>query len=171
MILARPEILRKIEKGEIKIEPFSESLVGPGSVDMRLGNEFRIFKRDIDRIRASEDVDHKKYTEKKVIDDNDSIRISPREVIFGITKEKLELADDICGWIQGRSRFGRIGLIIHMTASYIQPGSHNKQVLEISNMSPAPIELSPGIPICQVIFEETKGRARAKGRFQNQCNI
>lgn len=171
MILAKPEILRKIETGEIKIEPFNESLVGAGSVDMRLGNEFRVFKKDITRIRATDDVDHREYTEKKVIDERDYFVIEPGEVVFGITKEKIELADNICGWIEGRSRFGRIGLVVHMTAGYIQPGSHNRQVLEIGNFGPVPIEISPGVPVCQVIFEETRGKARPKGRFQGQEHV
>lgn len=171
MILTRAEILKKIETGELKIEPFNESLVGAGSIDMRLGNEFRVFKKNIDRIRASEDVDHKEYTEKRVIDEEDYFVISPGEIVFGITKEKIEFPDNICGWIEGRSRFGRIGLVVHMTAGYIQPGSHNRQVLEIGNFGPVPIEISPGVPICQVILEETKGRAIPKGRFQGQEHI
>lgn len=171
MILAKPAILKRIRTGEIGIRPFNESLVGAGSIDLRLGNEFRVFKEGVDRIRASDDIDYERYTEKKVIDDKDYLLISPGEVIFGITKERIELPDNICGWIQGRSRFGRIGLVIHMTASYIQPGSHNKQVLEIANMGPAPIEISPGVPICQIILEKTEGKARAEGKFQGQGHL
>ena len=74
------------------------------------------------------------------------------------------------GRIEGRSRFARIGLMTHVTAGLVQPGSNNKQVLEISNMSPMPIALHPGTKICQIILEKIEGKANYTGKFQNQTS-
>ena len=94
----------------------------------------------------------------------------PGELVHGITKEKVALSEDLVGWIEGRSRFARVGLMIHVTAGLVQPGCDNKQVLEISNMSPMPIALNPGTRICQIILEKIEGRARYKGRFKDQTH-
>ena len=85
-----------------------------------------------------------------------------------MTEENIKIADDICGWLEGRSRFARFGLMVHITASFIQPGVSNKQVLEMNNAGPMPIAIHPGIAICQIILEETVGTASYSGKFKSQ---
>jgi dCTP deaminase len=92
----------------------------------------------------------------------------PGELVHGITKELVALPDDVAGWIEGRSSFARMGLMIHMSAGLVQPGTRNKQVLEVSNLSPAPIALYPGTRICQLVLESVQGRAMYSGRYRRQ---
>lgn len=168
MILTKDEILKEIKKGRIKIKPFSKDQIGPASIDLSLGNEFRVFKQ-WKTAPVAEDVDYKKFT--KLIKVDKSRTLGPEEFILGLTKEKITLPENICGWLTGRSRFARLGLSIHITASFIQPGISNKQVLEIKNVSKMPLILYPGTRICQIILMKTAGKSKYKGRFAKQENL
>ena len=119
---------------------------------------------------AKEKVDYKKITKIIRVKDADYFLLMPGELVHGITKERLKLPDNLAGWIEGRSCYARIGLMIHVTAGLVQPGSNNKQVLEISNMSPMPIALYPGTRICQIVLETVKGKAKYRGKFKNQAH-
>ncbi len=166
-VLTHDEIIKRIEKGEIKIEPFEIKHVGPASIDLTLGYKFRIYKNLYKIVElASDKFDADSYSKLVII--KDSITLQPGQTILGITAEKLTLPPGICGWIQGRSRFARIGLMVHISSSFIQPGVSNQQVLEIFNAGPISIKLHPGIAICQIILEETLGEAFYTGNFQNQ---
>jgi len=167
-ILTRDKILKEIKKGRIKIEPFSESQIGPGSVDLHLGNEFLIFKKVHNIVDITDKVSHEDVTEKIFVKNGQRIILMPGETILGITKEKITLPENICGWLEGRSRFARLGLLVHISASFIQPGISNKQCLEITNFSPMPLGLYPETRICQFIFQKIEGRAKYKGIFEDQ---
>lgn len=167
-ILTHNKILEEIKKGNIKIEPFSKKQVGPASVDLHLGNTFRVFKREEETIRINSEVEVEKVTVLVKIEKDGYLLISPGQTVLGITREKLTLAPNICGWLEGRSRYSRIGLAVHITASFIQPGIDNHQVLEITNVGPNKIALYPKTPICQFIFERCEGKARYKGRYKGQ---
>ena len=164
MILTKKKILDAIRKKEIVISPFNKKNVGAGSIDLTIDNKFRIFKKNR-TIKLNENSDYKKYT--KLVKAS-KILIEPGEMILGITKEKIKLPQNLCGWLQGRSRFARLGLAVHVTASFVQPGSENKQVLEIINLGKNPIEIHAGDKICQLILERTEGKAKFKGKFVNQ---
>ena len=163
MILSRKTILEEIRRNNIKITPFNKKNVGPASIDVTLDNKFRTFNNK--KVILREDVDYKKYS-KLII--KKQIILRPGEFILGITREKIKLPDNICGWIYGRSRFARFGLNVHSVASFIQPGVNNKQVFEISNLSGMPLILKPGTKIAQIILERTEGRAKFRGKFNNQ---
>ncbi len=165
-ILTRNKILEKIKEGLIKIEPFNPEQIGPASIDLTLGDKFRVFKKVHDLVHLTESPDIDAVSE--VITVKDYLTLLPGQSVHGITIEKITLSSNICGWIQGRSRFARFGLMVHITASFIQPGVSNKQVLEMTNSGPMPIAIYPGIAICQIILEETTGEATYKGRFKNQ---
>ena len=87
---------------------------------------------------------------------------------MGMTLEKITLPDNICGRLEGRSRFARLGLLVHITASFMQPGISNHQVLEMYNASPFPLAIHPGTKICQFVFEYTVGEGHYRGRFARQ---
>lgn len=167
-ILIGKELKEAIESGRIKIEPFDGARIGPGSIDLTLGNDFRIFPKSEDVFQIRDDSSFEDITELISIKDGETITINPGEMILGITQEKITLPKNISGRLEGRSRFARFGLAVHVTASFMQPGISNRQVLEIVNLGHRPLALSPGIKICQFIFEECKGEAEYKGIFSEQ---
>jgi len=165
-VLTRGEILRLVQEGVIKIEPFSEEQVGPASVDLHLDNKFRVFRALPHIHPVTEDASYEDLTELVEVDDH--LLLLPGQAVHGITLEKITLPDNLCGRLEGRSRFARVGLMVHMTAGFMQPGISNKQVLEMINVGPVPLAIYPGTAICQFIFEECKGSAHYRGRFENQ---
>lgn len=165
MILTKRVILDEIKQGRIKISPFDKRAVGPASVDLTLGGYIRVFKK-ADNIPMTRQIDYKKYTKKVSI--RKGYILEPGELVLGITKEHITLPDDVCGWLQSRSRFARVGLIVHMTAPFMQPGIDNHQVLEMLNAGPHDLKLVPGVKLCQFIFERTEGKARYRGKFGHQ---
>lgn len=152
----------------ISIEPLDYSQIGPGSVDLSLGNDFRIFEKHQNIYHIKDDSHFEDVTRAVHVDDGCYVVISPGEMILGITKEKITLSESISGRLEGRSRFARFGLAVHVTAGFMQPGISNQQVLEIVNLGHTPIALYPGTKICQFVFEECKGQARYQGRFAKQ---
>jgi dCTP deaminase len=163
MILTKDEILKRIKNGKIKISPYNKNNLGPASYDLTLGDEFRTYPGSKE-IAVSEATDYKKFSKIS----KGSIKLKHGDFVLAVTKERITLADDICGWLSGRSRFARLGLQIHSTAAFMQPGIDNHQVLEIYNLSKNTLELKPGTRICQIIFERTEGKARYKGIFAKQ---
>ncbi|MEK6961551.1 MAG: dCTP deaminase [Nanoarchaeota archaeon] len=163
-ILTKPEILKAIKRGRIAIDPYDPSAVGPGSIDLTLDDKFRVFKR-LKTVHDAKKTDYKDIT--KLVK-RKTIVVRPGETILGITLEKVTLASDLCGWLEGRTRFARLGLLIHISASFMQPGISNKQVLEISNMGHTPLRLEAGMRICQFVFQKTVGKAKYQGQFKAQ---
>jgi dCTP deaminase len=88
--------------------------------------------------------------------------------VHGVTNETIHLPRNLCGWLEGRSRIARLGLTIHATSGFVQPGVSNRQVLELSNVSSIPLALHAGVRICQIVLERTEGEAEYTGRFANQ---
>jgi dCTP deaminase len=168
VILAKDEILRLIHKGNIKIKPFTPSQVGAGSIDLHLGNTFRVFKKIHGTFHVKDNADHKKITRVIKVKDGKYFQIMPGEMVHGITKETISLPNNIAGWIEGRSRFARVGLLTHLSSGYIHPGTTNKTVLEIANLSPIPLAVYPGTRICQIVLEEVKGKSIYRGKFHKQ---
>lgn len=165
MILTKEKILDEIKQGKIKITPFNVKHLGPASYDLALGDEFRIFK-DIHLTKEiSEETDYTKTTQ---LVKKKELVIMPGEAVLGITKERITLAPDICGWLEGRSRFARMGLMVHISASFMQPGIDNKQVLEMFNASPMPLKIKAGTRVCQFIFDRCEGQAKYQGQFKRQ---
>ncbi|MHA2428606.1 MAG: dCTP deaminase [Candidatus Hermodarchaeia archaeon] len=165
-VLSKQEILKRVENGEISIEPFDPKMVGAASVDFTLGNKFRVFKPGSEPITVVENPDFETITE--VVDVKDSYTLKPGELIHGMTAEKIRLPKNICGRIEGRSSLARIGLMVHITAGLIHPTSKGNQVLEITNMSDRDIVLKPGTRICQIVLQRMVGEAEFEGRFSDQ---
>lgn len=168
MILARDALLKEIETGGIAIEPYDPSLVGPASIDLRLGRTFRTFRAARRVVRVDNTSDYRDYSEKVVLGEGETMLLMPQQTVLGLTIERVRLASDLCGWLEGRSRFARIGLLVHISAGFMQPGLQNHQVLELTNFGPNPLDLVPGTPICQFIFQRTEGRATYRGTFASQ---
>lgn len=172
MILDKNEILLEVNRGALVISPFEKGNVGECSVDLRLGNEFRVFKKQAKQVVVSEEPYlWEKQTKLKILKKNEKMILNPGELVLGITLEKIVMPQYLCGWIQGRSRFARMGLLVHVSSSLIQPGVNNKQVLEIVNLSPNKIVLVPGLKICQVVFQQLTGPQKHSGIFSKQDKI
>lgn len=167
-ILIGKEIEKALKKKSIRIEPLDKSQIGPGSIDLTLGNDFRVFKKKSRIYHVKNESRFQDITRDVHVEDGAYVVISPGEMILGITKEKITLADNISGRLEGRSRFARFGLAVHVTAGFMHPGIANHQVLEIVNLGHSPLALYPGTRICQFIFEKCDGHAKYKGRFVKQ---
>jgi dCTP deaminase len=167
-VLTHDAILAEIASGAIKIDPFDPALVGPASVDLHLSTSFRIFREARRTVRIEDSSDYRTHSEKVDLAEGETLLLMPGHTILGITVERVTLASHLCGWLEGRSRFARVGLLVHISASFMQPGIDNHQVLEMSNFGTNPLELVPGTAICQFIFEKTVGTARYAGRFKGQ---
>jgi len=166
MLLTRDEIIKELHSGNIKITPtLQDSQISVASVDLRLGNHFRVFLPIADSLPVTEDTDYKKYT-KEVM--REKFLLAPNTTVLGVTVEKISLPGNIAAWIEGRSRFARLGLLIHISAGLIQPGVNNHQVLEITNLGPNVLELYAGERICQLVFQRVEGSAIYKGKFKEQ---
>lgn len=168
MILTHNIILQEIKNGNIKITPFEPDQVGAGSVDLHLGNVFRRFKHYNGVFPVKDDADFEKITDIVEILPKEYLLLKPQETVLGITQEKITLAPDLCGWLEGRSRFARLGLGVHITSGFMQPGIDNYQVLEMTNLGPTPLGLCPGTRICQMIFQRCEGQAKYQGKFAAQ---
>ena len=165
-VIAQSELERLLKEGIIKVEPFSWDQLGPGSIDLHLANEFTVFKKVREVLHITDDTDYRLISE--TIRVNDFFVLMPGESALARTVEKITLPDDICGRLEGRSRFSRLGLLVHITASFMHPGISNHQILEMYNASPFPLAVHPGTKICQFVFEKTIGKGHYHGRFADQ---
>jgi len=178
-LLSDRSIIAEINTGRIKIKPFEINNVQPASVDLRLGNKFRIFN-----FRNSTSVVNG-FIDTKNIDSNltrlidigldEYFVLKPGQFALGTTLEYVSIPDNIVGRIEGRSSLGRLGLLVHATAGYIDPGFKGTLTLELSNLSPLPIAIYPNSRICQVSFQymstpvnRTYGDAGLGSKYQNQ---
>ena len=168
-VITRDGILREIEAGRVRIDPFHPSQVGVASIDLTLGDEIREILVEDEPIRVLDETDYRDHTRVRRLDA--PYRLDPGVTIHGITAERVTLPDDLCGFLEGRSRFARLGLMIHVTSAFVQPGVSNRQVLEMSNVSSRSLEIVAGVRICQLVLMRTEGRAVYRGRFQDQMEI
>ena len=128
-----------------------------------------MFKNRQEVLDINEDVDYHSVTELVVLGEGEKLLLLPGQACLAITRERVSLASDICGLLEGRSRFARVGLAVHITAGYIQPGVSNRTVLEIFNASTVPLNLIPGVRLCQMLFMTMAGEGTAySGRFTEQ---
>ncbi|KAL0215303.1 hypothetical protein P9112_007487 [Eukaryota sp. TZLM1-RC] len=167
-VLSKDEILSAIESGDISITPFNKSRVNCASIDLHLDNEFRFFPERNEAIPMIESSNYKAYTEKVVVSDDEGFELKPGQLCLGITKETIHLSPSYCGILEGRSRFARFGMAIHITAGFMNPGIKNQQVLEIYNASPNTLILKPGVAVCQFVFMRMHGEGVYNGQFNGQ---
>ncbi|MEM3127224.1 MAG: dCTP deaminase [Candidatus Woesearchaeota archaeon] len=166
MILTRNEIEKEIVAGRIKISPYNKNNLGPASYDLSVADEFIVFDDKI--IKVNDKTEYKKYGKKIK---TKRLTLGPGDFAVAITNEKITLPDNICAWLGGRSRFARVGLQIHITAAFIQPGVSNRQALELYNASRNTLIIEAGTKIAQIVFERTEGKAHYSGKFKRQLSL
>ena len=150
-VLSDGTIRRLVDEGRIEIRPWDAAMVQPASVDLRLGGSFQVFHNHrvaaIDLQSLPEEL-----TEQVVVDEGKPFVIHPGEFVLGRTLEWVRLPEDVVARIEGKSSLGRLGLIVHATAGFVDPGFEGTLTLEITNLTRVPIKLYAGRPIAQLSF-------------------
>ncbi|MBU2634059.1 MAG: dCTP deaminase [Nanoarchaeota archaeon] len=150
VVLSDRDIKKYLEENKLIIEGHSGE-IDSCSVDLKLSNKFRFFKKsDVTHIDVR-NID-KNLTEYKEIKKENFVVIHPRDLIIGSTMESVSIPYDLVGSLDGKSSLGRIGIVIHSTATSIDPGFKGNIALEISNLSSMPVKLWPGMKICRLSF-------------------
>ena len=158
MILSDKDIKKALKDGKITINPLFPKSIQPASVDLHLGADFLIFRTHKEVcIDPKKPIDY--LMDKVVIDENRQFIIHPGEFALGMTYEIIGVSDDMVGRLEGKSSVGRIGLIIHATAGYLDPGNKLKMTLELHNVSTLPIKLYYKMPIAQMSFSPLSSKA------------
>lgn len=151
MILSDRTIRAELAAGRIVIDPLDDSCIQPSSVDLHLDRYFRVFRNHtmghIDVKKNLEDL-----TELVEADDEDPFILHPGEFVLGSTSERVAIPADLVGRIEGKSSLGRLGLLIHTTAGFVDAGWDGQLTLEFSNVASLPITLYPGMKIGQISF-------------------
>ncbi len=154
-ILSDKTIKEYLEEGKIVIDPLKdEQQIQPSSVDMRLGDEFKVFK--VIRkpyIDPKDEEDIAEYMESSTVPKGEAFIIHPNEFALATTQEYVKVPDDLVARVEGRSSMGRLGVTMHVTAGYVDPGFEGRITLEISNIGAMPVALYPGQRVCQLVFE------------------
>jgi dCTP deaminase len=151
MVLSDRTIARYLEEGRIQIDPYDRSLLQPSSVDVRVDRFFRVFHNNrypyIDVREEQEDL-----TELVEVEDDTPFVLHPGEFVLGSTLERIRLPDDLVARLEGKSSLGRLGLLIHSTAGFIDPGWDGHVTLELSNVANLPVTIYPEMKIGQISF-------------------
>jgi len=151
VVLSDKTIRAEIDSGRIVIDPYDESLVQPSSVDVRVDNRFRVFQNSrypyIDVRQPMEDL-----TELVEVEGDEPFILHPGEFVLGQTLERVTLPNDLVARLEGKSSLGRLGLLIHSTAGFVDSGFSGNLTLELSNVANLPITIYQGMPIGQMSF-------------------
>jgi len=175
MVLSDRTIKAEIEAGRLVFDPFDPEMIQPSSVDVRVDNRFRVFHNArhayIDVREPMEDL-----TELVTVDDDRPFILHPGEFVLGQTLERVSLPSDLVARLEGKSSLGRLGLLIHSTAGFVDAGFEGNLTLELSNVANLPITIYHGMPIGQISFmrmdepvERPYGTAEAGSKYQGQA--
>jgi dCTP deaminase len=175
MVLSDRTIRRLLEEGRIGIEPFDDELVQPSSVDVRVDRLFRVFRNSrYPYIDVREPMDD--LTELVEMPEDEAFILHPGEFVLGSTLERITLPDDLVARLEGKSSLGRLGLLIHSTAGFIDPGWDGHVTLELSNVANLPITIYYGMKIGQLSFvqltepaEHPYGSELVGSKYQGQA--
>jgi dCTP deaminase len=175
VVLSDRTIKAEVAAGRIVIDPYEEGLIQPSSVDVRVDRKFRVFRNSrypyIDVRQPMEDL-----TELVEIEGQEPFILHPGEFVLGQTLESIALPDDIVARLEGKSSLGRLGLLIHSTAGFVDPCFEGNLTLELSNVANLPITIYHGMPIGQISFmrmdgpvDVPYGATEAGSKYQGQA--
>jgi dCTP deaminase len=174
MLLSDRDIRAEIAAGRVAVEPFAESMVQPSSVDVRLDRFFRVFENHKYSV-IDPSIEQSELTREVVVEPSEHFILHPGEFVLASTYEIITLPDDIAGRLEGKSSLGRLGLLTHSTAGFIDPGFSGHITLELSNVANLPVKLFPGMKIGQLCLiklsspaEHPYGSAVYASRYQGQ---
>ena len=174
MILSDKTIREEIDAGRIVIDPLDKDCIQPSSVDLHLDRYFRVFLNHTMRVIDVKE-DQEELTELVEIGEDDSFVLHPGEFVLGSTSERVTLPTDLVARLEGKSSLGRLGLLIHSTAGFVDAGWDGHLTLELSNVANLPIALYPGMKIGQISFlrmttpaDAPYGSAAVGSKYQGQ---
>ena len=174
MLLSDRDIIAEIDQDRIKLDPLDRGMVQPSSIDVRLDRFFRVFENHkYPHIDPAED--QPDLTREVEPEGDEPFILHPGEFVLGSTYEVVTLPDDVAARLEGKSSLGRLGLLTHSTAGFIDPGFSGHVTLELANVANLPIKLWPGMKIGQLCFfrlsspaEHPYGSAKYGSRYQGQ---
>jgi len=173
MLLSDRDILAEVEAGRVRLDPWDAALVQPSSVDVRLDKYFRVFENH--RYAVIDPAEDQSELTRAVTQDDGPFVLHPGEFVLGSTYEYVSLPDDVAARLEGKSSLGRLGLLTHSTAGFIDPGFEGHVTLELSNVATLPIALWPGMKVGQLCFFRLSspaarpyGSAGAGSHYQGQ---
>lgn len=174
MLLSDRDIRAEIAAGRVGCEPFTESMIQPSSVDVRLDKFFRVFENHRYSV-IDPSIEQPDLTREVVTEGDEPFILHPGEFVLASTYEVITLPDDIAGRLEGKSSLGRLGLLTHSTAGFIDPGFSGHITLELSNVANLPVKLFPGMKIGQLCLiklsspaEHPYGSEKYGSRYQDQ---
>lgn len=178
MILSDADIILALQGNGISIYPWIPEALQPASVDVHLGDTFLVYKTNTVPLIDPLTDDQADYVRTLHVEDGADFYLYPGQFVLGTTIETVRLDARYVGSVMGRSSLGRLGLIVHSTAGWIDPGFEGKITLEMTNLSPVPIILTPGMSIGQIAFTELKtpatlpyGHPDRNSKYQRQDNV
>ena len=154
MLLSDRDIAAEIKGGRVVVEPFDAKMIQPSSVDVRLDRFFRVFENHRYEV-IDPSVEQPELTREVAVAPNEFFILHPGEFVLASTYEVITLPDDIAGRLEGKSSLGRLGLLTHSTAGFIDPGFSGHITLELSNVANLPVKLYPGMKIGQLCLIKT----------------
>lgn len=162
MILSDSEIKKYLKSGELRVESLGwydiSEQIGPASLDFRLGNTFKYYKRDNLTLIDPNVWVQPIHMETVILDEKTPFILHPRQFVLGVTMEKIRVPYDLVARCEGRSSIGRLGIVIHSTAGFVDPWFEGTITLEITNINEIPVALYPGMRIGQFAFESIAGK-------------
>ena len=174
MLLSDRDIKAEISAGRVKVEPFEGAMIQPSSVDVRLDRFFRVFEKHKYSV-IDPSIEQSELTREVEVTGDEEFILHPGEFVLASTYEVITLPDDIAGRLEGKSSLGRLGLLTHSTAGFIDPGFSGHITLELSNVANLPVKLFPGMKIGQLCLiklsspaENPYGSAVYGSRYQGQ---
>ena len=174
MLLSDRDIATEIAAGRVLVEPFDKAMIQPSSVDVRLDRFFRVFENHRYEV-IDPSVEQSELTREVAVSPDDFFILHPGEFVLASTYEVITLPNDIAGRLEGKSSLGRLGLLTHSTAGFIDPGFSGHITLELSNVANLPVKLYPGMKIGQLCLiklsssaEHPYGSAIYGSRYQGQ---
>jgi dCTP deaminase len=174
MLLSDRDIAAEIDAGRVKVEPFEPKMIQPSSVDVRRDRFFRVFENHKYSV-IDPSIEQSELTREVAVTGGEHFILHPGEFVLASTYEVITLPDDIAGRLEGKSSLGRLGLLTHSTAGFIDPGFSGHITLELSNVANLPVKLFPGMKIGQLCLirlsspaQHPYGSAVYGSRYQGQ---
>lgn len=177
MILSDQDIFAQVDANAIQIESERDDWrdqIHASSMDLRLGKLFKVYNHQEIALLDPKNMNQKNLTTSYQRDENTPFIVHPGDFVLGVTAEKISLPNDIVARVEGRSSLGRLGIVVHSTAGFVDAGFTGTITLEISNLNTVPVALYPGMRVCQLAFETMTSQAlipygdKNCSKYQNQ---